>query len=62
MVNTIYDAGKITKCELITFAKLLSPFAPHVAEEINSLLETKEYRNVFAEIGKSKEEIVELLK
>ncbi len=38
MVNTIYDAGKITKCELVTFAKLLSPFAPHICEEINALM------------------------
>ena len=38
MVNTISDAGKITKTELSTFAKLLSPFAPHVAEEIYEAL------------------------
>ena len=37
-INTIYDNGSLTKDELLTFAKLLSPFAPHVAEEINSLL------------------------
>ncbi len=41
-LNTIYDIGKITKDELITFAKLLSPFAPHIAEEINELLGGKE--------------------
>ncbi len=33
-LNTIYEVGKITKCELKTLAKLLSPFAPHIAEEI----------------------------
>ena len=33
-INTIYDIGKITKDELGTVAKLLSPFAPHIAEEI----------------------------
>ena len=33
-VNTIYDIGKITKTELKTLATVLSPFAPHVAEEI----------------------------
>ena len=33
-INTIYDIGKITKDELATLAKLLSPFAPHIAEEI----------------------------
>ena len=37
-LNTIYDVGSITKDELTVFAKLLSPFAPHIAEEINELL------------------------
>lgn len=37
-LNTIYEIGKITKDELATFAKLLSPFAPHIAEEIYSEL------------------------
>ena len=41
-LNTICEVGKITRDELITFAKLLSPFAPHVAEEINELLGEKE--------------------
>ena len=41
-LNTIYEVGKLTKDELITFAKLLSPFAPHVAEEINELLGEKD--------------------
>ncbi len=34
LLNDIYDAGAITKGEIKTFAKLLDPFAPHVAEEI----------------------------
>ncbi len=34
LLNEIYDAGAITKCELKAYAKLLAPFAPHVAEEI----------------------------
>ena len=38
LVNTIADGGKITKCELKTFAKLLSPFAPHVAEEVYEMM------------------------
>jgi leucyl-tRNA synthetase len=38
LVNTIVDGGKITKCELKTFAKLLSPFAPHVAEEVYEMM------------------------
>ncbi len=37
-VNTIYEIGKITKTELMTLAKVLSPFAPHVAEEVYELL------------------------
>ncbi len=37
-LNSIYDVGRITKTDLTTFAKLLSPFAPHIAEEINELL------------------------
>ncbi len=37
-VNTIYEVGKITKDELSTIAMLLSPFAPHLAEEIYASL------------------------
>ena len=33
-LNDVYSAGSITKDELSVFAKLLSPFAPHVAEEV----------------------------
>ena len=34
LLNEIYEAGSITKCELKTFVKLLDPFAPHVCEEV----------------------------
>ena len=34
LVNDVYDCGSITKDEMLTFAKLLCPFAPHVCEEI----------------------------
>ncbi len=37
-LNTVYEIGKITKPELATLAKILSPFAPHLAEEIYSAL------------------------
>ncbi len=37
-VNTVYEIGKITKDELATLTKILSPFAPHLAEEIYSIL------------------------
>ncbi len=41
-LNTVYDIGKITKDELKIFAKVLSPFAPHVAEEVYEALGEKE--------------------
>lgn len=34
LINEIYDSEKVTKEELKIFTILLSPFAPHVAEEI----------------------------
>ena len=37
-LNTIYEVGKITKTELAVLARLLSPFAPHLAEEIYEAL------------------------
>ena len=37
-INTIYDIGRISKEELKTLAKILSPFAPHIAEEVYSTL------------------------
>ncbi len=33
-LNTVYDNGKITRDELGVLTRLLSPFAPHLAEEI----------------------------
>ena len=38
LLNTISEVGKITKDELVTFARLLSPFAPHIAEEVNEMM------------------------
>ena len=37
-VNTVYEVGKISKDELATLTKLLSPFAPHLAEEVYAML------------------------
>ena len=37
-LNTVYEVGTITKTELRTLAKVLSPFAPHIAEEVYSLM------------------------
>ena len=34
LLNRIGEVGKLTADELITFVKLLSPFAPHISEEI----------------------------
>jgi leucyl-tRNA synthetase len=34
LVTDIYDCGSLTKDEMLTFVKLISPFAPHIAEEI----------------------------
>ncbi|MBQ2546858.1 MAG: leucine--tRNA ligase, partial [Clostridia bacterium] len=34
LLNEITDAGSLTKEELMTFVKLLNPFAPHLTEEI----------------------------
>ncbi len=34
LTNEIYDNGSLTKDEMITFIKLLCPFAPHLCEEI----------------------------
>ncbi len=33
-VNEVYEVGSITRDELSAFVRLLSPFAPHLAEEI----------------------------
>ena len=33
-INEIYDAGTLTYGELATFAAILAPFAPHLAEEV----------------------------
>ena len=34
LVNDVYQAGKLTRDEMIIFIKLLNPFAPHLCEEI----------------------------
>ncbi len=34
LINSIYDEGKLTRDELSVFVRLLSPFAPHISEEI----------------------------
>ncbi len=33
-INVVYECGKITKDELGIFCRMLSPFAPHLAEEV----------------------------
>ena len=41
LINEIYDAGTLTHEELVTFIKLLYPFAPHICEEINEYIGEK---------------------
>ena len=41
LINAIYDEGSLTKDELSVFVRLLSPFAPHVCEEIWEFLGEK---------------------
>ncbi|MBR5313909.1 MAG: leucine--tRNA ligase [Clostridia bacterium] len=41
LTNDIYEKGSLTKDEMITFAKLLCPFAPHLCEEIYESLGEK---------------------
>ncbi|MBQ1195400.1 MAG: leucine--tRNA ligase [Clostridia bacterium] len=38
LLNKIYDCGTLTRDELLTFATILCPFAPHLCEEINEIL------------------------
>ena len=38
LLNTVAEVGKLTRDELVTFACLLSPFAPHIAEEVNEMM------------------------
>ncbi len=42
LLNDIYDAGAVTRKELSVFISLLNPFAPHITEELNSVLGNKE--------------------
>ncbi len=34
LLNDVYDFGSLTKDELVSFIKMLSPFAPHLCEEM----------------------------
>jgi leucyl-tRNA synthetase len=38
LINEIYDHGSLTRDELLTFAGILCPFAPHACEEIWELM------------------------
>ena len=42
MTNVFVKDKYITKGEYITFLQLLNPFAPHITEELNSLLQNKD--------------------
>jgi len=38
LINAIYTKGSINKTELKTFILLANPFAPHITEEVNSIV------------------------
>ncbi len=40
-VNSVYESGKITSKEMEIFLILLDPFTPHIAEELNEILNFK---------------------
>ncbi len=46
LINAIYDHGSLTKDELGIFVRLLSPFAPHICEEIWEALGNKGFASV----------------
>ena len=46
LINAIYDYGSLTKDELGIFVRLLSPFAPHICEEIWESLKNKGFASV----------------
>ena len=48
LINQIYAKGSITKDELEIFIKLLSPFAPHLTEEIWAELGNEDFLSVSA--------------
>ena len=48
LVNSIYDKGKLTKEQLEIFVKLLSPFAPHLTEEIWASLGHDDFLSISA--------------
>ena len=48
LINDIYKTGKIGRDQLITFLKLLSPFAPHITEEIYHEIGGTDYLTVSA--------------
>ncbi len=42
LTNTYFNSDKITKADYLVLIKLLNPVAPHLAEELNSLIGNKE--------------------
>ncbi len=48
LINEIYDCGSLTRDELEIFIRLLSPFAPHLCEEIWESLGNRGFASVAA--------------
>ena len=47
-INEVYEVGSLTKDELAIFAKVLSPFAPHIAEEVYESLGNTDFVSIAA--------------
>ena len=64
LLNDIYEHGSLTRDELLIFAKLLCPFAPHLCEELNQFLGEKPFLSMAAwpeyDEAKTKDDTVEI--
>ncbi len=51
LTNDFYKAGKVTKKDVLIFVQLLSPFAPHIAEEMWEMLGQNKDGNTFCTLS-----------
>ena len=65
LINEIYEVGHLTTDELKTFVSILCPFAPHISEELWSMLGEKELLSLTAwpkyDEAKCKDSTVEIV-